>query len=220
MGEKNWILYHGSSELIKVPVYGKGNKNNDYGLGFYCTEDIELAREWACTEQTAAWCNRYCLDASGLKLLDLTASEYCELNWLAVLLQYRDVNLHSTRTRANARWIVDNYHIDISDFDVIVGYRADDAFFSIARSFVSNTMPIESLDEALRKGELGNQVVLKSKRAFDQLRFEDAETVDTRIYYPRRNARSQRASDWFNRQEYSDNKGRYIMDMIRDSEVK
>ena len=42
------ILYHGSSEIVQAPVFGKGKSYNDYGRGFYCTEYIELAKEWAC----------------------------------------------------------------------------------------------------------------------------------------------------------------------------
>ena len=40
-------LYHGSLDLIKKPVFGYGKTNNDYGLGFYCTQNLELAKEWA-----------------------------------------------------------------------------------------------------------------------------------------------------------------------------
>lgn len=46
------IIYHGSSEIVKQPVYGKGKPYNDYGIGFYCTEHLELAKEWACTTPT------------------------------------------------------------------------------------------------------------------------------------------------------------------------
>ena len=41
------IVYHGSPYLVSVPMFGEGNPHNDYGLGFYCTEDLELAKEWA-----------------------------------------------------------------------------------------------------------------------------------------------------------------------------
>ena len=44
----NLTIYHGSSEIIKPPEYRKGTVYNDYGQGFYCTEHIELAKEWAC----------------------------------------------------------------------------------------------------------------------------------------------------------------------------
>lgn len=38
------ILYHGSNHIIDKPLYGAGKKHNDYGIGFYCTENIELAK--------------------------------------------------------------------------------------------------------------------------------------------------------------------------------
>lgn len=40
------LLFHGSEFVVGNPIYGKGAKTNDYGRGFYCTENIELAKEW------------------------------------------------------------------------------------------------------------------------------------------------------------------------------
>ena len=40
-------LYHGSEQIIESPTFGLGKQNNDFGLGFYCTESEELAKEWA-----------------------------------------------------------------------------------------------------------------------------------------------------------------------------
>ena len=51
-------VYHGSSQIIQQPVIGKGNPNNDYGLGFYCTESVELAKEWACSAEADGFTNR------------------------------------------------------------------------------------------------------------------------------------------------------------------
>ena len=39
------IIFHGSTEIVEVPIFGKGSENNDYGKGFYCTESLELAKE-------------------------------------------------------------------------------------------------------------------------------------------------------------------------------
>ena len=40
-------IYHGSEQIVEVPTFGEGKKNNDFGLGFYCTESDYLAKEWA-----------------------------------------------------------------------------------------------------------------------------------------------------------------------------
>ena len=40
-------IYHGSEHVIQKPSMHAGKNHNDYGQGFYCTEDIELAKEWA-----------------------------------------------------------------------------------------------------------------------------------------------------------------------------
>lgn len=45
--ERIITLYHGSEQLIEEPTFGKGKGNNDFGLGFYCTESEDLAKEWA-----------------------------------------------------------------------------------------------------------------------------------------------------------------------------
>ena len=53
------ILYHGSREIVEHPLYGMGSENNDYGQGFYCTESLELAKEWACPEIKDGFANPY-----------------------------------------------------------------------------------------------------------------------------------------------------------------
>ena len=35
------LLYHGSDHVIEKPEFGAGKKHNDYGKGFYCTENQE-----------------------------------------------------------------------------------------------------------------------------------------------------------------------------------
>ena len=53
------ILYHGSKDIIEKPIYGQGKKYNDYGLGFYCTDNIELAKEWGTSFERSGYANRY-----------------------------------------------------------------------------------------------------------------------------------------------------------------
>jgi hypothetical protein len=82
-------IYHGSTDIVKVPVFGHGKINNDYGIGFYCTEDN----------------------------------------------------------------------------------RADDSYFQIAESFLSNQLALEVIADALHLGKLGRQFVLISNRAFDEIKY-------------------------------------------------
>ena len=69
MGNK--VLYHGSTKVIEQPILGLGNPKNDYGLGFYCTENLELAKEWASTERSDGFANSYEIDLDGLNILHL-----------------------------------------------------------------------------------------------------------------------------------------------------
>ena len=64
-------LYHGSKNIIEKPVYGYGKKYNDYGVGFYCTEDIGMAKEWAVDIDSDGYANCYELDVTGLSILNL-----------------------------------------------------------------------------------------------------------------------------------------------------
>ena len=84
--DKTLTLYHGSSLIIERPQFGKGNPFNDYGLGFYCTETLELAKEWACSMEQDGFANRYSFRTDGLSVLNLSDGNYNILNWLAILL--------------------------------------------------------------------------------------------------------------------------------------
>lgn len=59
--KNNMVLYHGSPDIIEKPSFGYGNKRNDYGVGFYCTQNIELGREWACSKNPNGILNTYIL---------------------------------------------------------------------------------------------------------------------------------------------------------------
>ena len=61
------ILYHGTPDKIVVPKFGGGDDKHDYGRGFYLTENIELAKEWAVCRpnDTNGWVHKYELEAAG-----------------------------------------------------------------------------------------------------------------------------------------------------------
>lgn len=210
-------LYHGSSEKIEKPVFGKGKTYNDYGQGFYCTEHIELAKEWACNEGIDGFSNEYELETSGLKILDLSSDEYNILHWLALLMNHRKLRLTTPVMRRGVEWLKEHFLIDISDYDLIIGYRADDSYFSFARAFVSNEISLNQLSFAMRLGKLGEQYVLKSEKAFEQIEFKSFELADNTIYYARRKKRDDEARNaFFEELEKEAVDGIYMRDIIRE----
>ena len=60
--------------------------------------------------------------------------------------------------------MIDRYGLDLSKYDVIVGWRADSAYFTIAKLFLLNQVNLEAVRKLLRIGNLGIQWVLKSRK--------------------------------------------------------
>lgn len=190
---KKLIIYHGSHNIVETPIFGKGNPDNDYGLGFYCTEHLNLAQEWACDQIAGGYANKYELDTSGLKILDLNGKEYSIIHWISVLLKNRKVTLSSDIESAAMYYILDNFPVDTDSYDIIKGYRADDSYFSYARDFLSNTITVKRLTQVMKLGNLGNQIVLKSKLAFSRIKFLGYEEAPQQIHYPLRKKRDELA---------------------------
>ena len=209
------ILYHGSPSILKQPIYGYGKTYNDYGQGFYCTQHLELAKEWACSEGVDGFANKYEIETDGLNILNLSSDEYNILNWLAILLENRQLRLSSPIEKRGRDYLLKNFLIKYKQYDCIIGYRADDSYFSFARSFISNTISLKQLSYAMKLGELGEQFVLKSKKAFDVIKFIDYTIADNSIYYNKRKLRDTQARQaFFKELEEDDKNGIYIRDII------
>lgn len=215
----NLTLYHGSRNIIEKPEYGYGKTYNDYGLGFYCTESLELAKEWACPDNDFdGYANQYSLSVDGLKILDLSSESYSILNWMAVLLKFRNFSITSPIAMQAKEYLLNNFYIEVDKYDVVIGYRADDSYFSFARDFVSNTISVRQLSKAMELGQLGKQIVLKSKKAFEQIVFIDAELADKTEYYAKRltrddNARKEYKQSNINASNIADDI--FVLDVIR-----
>ena len=210
-------LYHGSPIILERPIFGRGKANSDYGLGFYCTEHIELAKEWACTEGVSGYANQYELEMDGLRVLNLSDGRFTILNWLAILLQNRQINLSAPVQIKGQEYLLQNFLPKYEDYDIIIGYRADDSYFSFARAFISNTISLKQLSYAMKLGKSGEQVVLKSKKAFDAIHFVGYEAADESVYYIKRKTRDSEAREAFRKElEDDDVDGIYIKDIMKE----
>ena len=179
---ENVIIYHGSPNIV-TPVFGEGKAYNDYGQGFYCTENLELSKEWACSQDSDGYANQYVLNMDGLNVLYLNGPEYNILNWLAILLDNRKFAIADGLPQEAKRYILESFLPEYKSYDVIKGYRADDSYFSFARDFISNTLSLKDLKQAMMLGKLGEQIVLKSERAFGAITKGEVFPADRNEYY-------------------------------------
>lgn len=162
------ILFHGSPNKIVVPTYGMGEEKHDYEQGFYLTESIDLAKEWAVCRPNEAigYVHQYELDMNSLQILDF--QEKGVLAWLAELMKHRDA-ADSKRYRMLAKKFIEKYGIETSGYDVIKCWRANASYFYIAKEFVRDNIDMDILEELLSLGGLGIQYCMKSELAYSKL---------------------------------------------------
>lgn len=214
-------LYHGSERIVESPTYGVGNIHNDYGLGFYCTTNEILAREWGAKRTGVGYVNVYSVRDDRFKILDLTTPPYNNvLYWVALLMNNRDISdeLKNNYPR-ELEYLKKHYLLDITQYDVVIGYRADDSYFHFPEAFVRSEITLSSLEKIFVAGDLGKQYVLVSPRAFKNLVFEKYYEVSNGYrndYYSRKQEADKVFVDLLNNDRYSREKR--LRDLIFEDE--
>lgn len=214
-------LFHGSPSIIEKPQFGYGKVYNDYGLGFYCTDSLEMAKEWGVAQNRNGYANRYKLDCEGLKILDLNGPSFNILHWLAVLLENREFDVPSGLALEAKEYILNTFRVDYQSQDAIIGYRADDSYFSFAQDFINGTISYRQLNNAMHLGKLGQQFVLKSKQAFDRIQFLGYEVADHDEWYAKKMLRDRSARrEYFSVERNKRQRGDLYITQILDEEMK
>lgn len=162
------LLYHGSPNKIVVPKFGLGQERHDYGKGFYLTEDLTLAKEWAVCrpERESGFVHSFELDTDGLNIFDFEKEDI--LCWLCELMKNRDA-ADSKRYRMLSSKFIRKFGKNTDSVDVIRGWRANASFFYIAKAFVRDEVDIDILEELMQLGGLGIQFCIKSEKAYQHL---------------------------------------------------
>lgn len=163
-------LYHGSKFEIKEVKYQGSSFDNDYGPAFYLTKDEESAHEWACRNNSIGFVNEYEFNIDGLKVLDLRKESI--LSWLAILMHFRKVEQHFLNSFAfRLEFLEKNYFINVNNYDVVIGYRADDAYFRFPLDFIRGNLTLNQLEESFQLGKMGIQYALISQKAISHLKY-------------------------------------------------
>ena len=211
-------LYHGSPDIVRLPIFGKGNPHNDYGQGFYCTQSLAMAQEWGCVEGHDGFANQYEFDIEGLNVLNLSDSNYNILNWLAILLDNREVRLASGLPKQAGEYLMRHFLPEYRSFDVIRGYRADDSYFAFASAFLSGSISLDQLRCAMTLGELDEQIVAISADAFSRFMFVNAIPAQGAVFYQRKETRNLHAKRAYQEQRSAQPAADtlYAIDMLRE----
>lgn len=208
------ILYYGADREVIAPEYNKGNPSNDYGLGFYLTPSEEMARLWASKFPGGGYLIKYEVDFSNLNVLRLnTIQDDDVLIWISILIAHRFSKEERNTYKANIKWLEEHCYIDLNQYDVIVGYRADDSYFDYSRDFVANDLSLELLKDAMMLGKLGIQYVLKSKRSFSRIKFVSSTKVEASGEYD--TFRNKTKNEYYVIKKEDDINNTYLRDIMR-----
>ena len=215
------IIYHGSDHMIEKPKFGYGKPYNDYGVGFYCTENPNMAKEWGVGIDHNGYSNQYKIECDGLTILDLNAPGYTMLHWLTILLENREFDASAPLAAEAKEYLMNTFHLDYKCADIIIGYRAEDSYFSFASDFINGAISYRQLCNAMRLGKLGQQFVLKSKVAFERLEFLGYKTANSKEWYKKKAFRDQTARrQYFDVEHNRRQRGDLYITTILDEEMK
>lgn len=216
------VIYHGSESIVEKPVfhYEGSNEHNDYGLDFYCTKNLDMAKEWANRKTTNGFANKYEIDERGLKILNLCdKSKYSVLNWIAILVHNREFDEDVKIEFRDVFEYLEKFYIDVTKYDLVIGYRADDAYFRFPLMFIKNILTYEKLEEIYLLGNLGQQYVLISEKAFNKTKFVKAIEAEP-LYRERYLKRKDAADNSYKTLELEQRlaKGTRVRDMMKNND--
>lgn len=155
------LLFHGAKNIIEGPIsVGKSRKNNDFGQGFYCGENLE---------QSAMFVSAF--SNSSLYMLDFNREglNYKKYNvdreWMLTIAYYRERLGEFANSEIIAELIGKN-----KDIDYFIAPIADNRMFEIIDSFIDGEITDVQCQHCLSATNLGNQYVFVSQKAINQIR--------------------------------------------------
>ena len=131
-------------------------------------------------------------------------------------MHFRTLDSSFIRNNQIALNWLSKYFINVDDYDIVVGYRADDSYFRFPARFVSGELSFDDLEDVFLSGNLGVQYAFMSEKAINSLRFEGIVECDDSFlgrYYSTITKASQEFDEILNKPR-NPNKT-YILDLIR-----
>jgi hypothetical protein len=137
-----------------------------------------------------------------------------------VLLQNREFDVPSGLALEAKEYLLKNFLLDYENYDAVIGYRADDSYFSFAQDFINGTISYRQLNNAMHLGKLGLQFVLKSKTAFERIQFVGYEVAESDEWYQKKMLRDKTARrEYFSVERNKRQRGDLYITQILDEEM-
>ncbi len=154
------ILFHGSKNGLNGISYKGSRKSCDFGEGFYLGEKYESTLSFICEHRNSVSYS-FELNLEGLNVYKFN----CSLEWMLAICYYRGF----------IKKYLDNEIIleiikKIKDADVIIAPIADNRMFYIMSLFSNGDITENVAIHSLSASNFGNQYVLKTPKAIEQLR--------------------------------------------------
>lgn len=138
-----------------------------------------------------------------------------------MLLENREFDVPSGLALEAREYILERFRVAYESYDAIIGYRADDSYFSFAQDFINGTISYRQLNNAMHLGKLGQQFVLKSRLAFERIRFLRSEVADSSEWYAKKMLRDKTARrEYFSVERGRRQRGDLYITQIMDEEMR
>ena len=156
-------LYHGSKSGIHGKIAPVSRNRCDFGKGFYMGTDRSQPLTLICNYPKA---KLYTLsvDLSNLNILSVDV----DLDW-ALLIAYNRGKMDSIKNSP----IYKHYEDLAKDYDMIIGYIANDRMFVVLDRFFNGEITDLALINSLSALKLGKQYVALTSRACEQIKILD-----------------------------------------------
>ncbi len=150
------LLFHGSKSGIEGDIDpSRSSLYNDFGQGFYCGESYLQSASFICDNQEGS------VYLFSLATDFLSCKSYSpSLDWL-LLVGYHRGMLEQYKGHPMLKKIVE----ESEDYDLLIAPIADNRMFAIIDLFLQGDITDEQCIHCLSATNIGNQYVLKSKKA-------------------------------------------------------
>jgi len=159
------IIYHGGTDIVKIPKILKPFAGRDFGNGFYTTDIRVQAVKWSLRQarirrKNDAFLNSYELDEAIFENANIKEFEDYEMDWLNFVI--------------NCRQNINYNH----EYDLVIGKVANDDVGETIQAVIDGLTSKEFALSRLAFMQANSQLCFSTEIALNYLKFITAEKVN------------------------------------------